>query len=98
MSLRRLWMGDLPLEQAFWSYAVIGGIAVNVLTSVVFLVLITMDMTVAALIAGYVLSVPYNVAATVGVWRAAARDGSESQKAKLYPLITLVGMVLLSVT
>ena len=85
MSLRRLWMGDLPLEQAFWSYAVIGGIAVNVLTSVVFLVLITMDMTVAALIAGYVLSVPYNVAATVGVWRTAARDGSESKKAKLYP-------------
>lgn len=98
MSLRRLWMGDLPLDQAFWSYAVIGGFAVNMVTSVVFLALITMDLTVAGLIAGYVLSVPYNVAATVGVWRAAARDGSGAQKAKLYPLITLVGMVLLSVT
>jgi len=98
MSLRRLWTGEIPLDEAFWTYAVVGGIAVNVLTSLVFLILITMDLTLAAVIAGYVLSVPYNVVATVGVWRAAARDESDPQKAKLYRLITLAGMVLLSVT
>ncbi len=98
MSLRRLWMGKIPLEEAFWTYAVVGGIAVNVVTSVAFLILITMDLPFAALIAGYACSLPYNLVATVGVWRAAARDDPDSQRAKLYPIITLAGMVLLSVT
>ena len=98
MSLRRLWMGEIPLEEAFWTYAVIGGIAVNVLTSLGFLILITRDLPLAALIAGYAISLPYNLVATVGVWRAAERDDSNSQRAKLYPLITVAGMVLLSVT
>ncbi len=98
MSLRRLWMGEIPLEEAFWTYAVIGGIAVNVLTSLGFLILLTMDLPLAALIAGYAISLPYNLVATVGVWRAAERDDPNSQRAKLYPLITVAGMVLLSVT
>lgn len=98
MSLRRLWRGEIPLEDAFWTYAVFGGIAVNVATSLCFLILVTMDLTVWALLLGYGLSLPYNLIAVVGVWRAAERDESGSQKAKVYPLITLVGMVLLSVT
>jgi hypothetical protein len=98
MSLRKLWRGEIPLEEAFWTYAVVWGIAVNVLTSLAFLILVTMDFPIAAFIAGYGLSLPYNVVATVGVCRAAARDESGSQGAKLYPLITLAGMVLLSVT
>ena len=98
MSLRRLWKGEIPLEEAFWTYAVIGGIAVNVLTSLGFLILLTMDLPLAALIAGYAISLPYNLVATVGVWRAAERDDPNSQRAKLYPLITVAGMVLLSVT
>ncbi len=98
MSLRRLWKGAIPLEEAFWTYAVIGGVAVNVLTSLAFLILITMDLPLAAFVAGYGFSLPYNMIATVGVCRAAARDEVDSQKGKLYPFITLVGMVLLSVT
>ena len=46
MSLRRLWRGDIPLEEAFWTYAVLGGIAVNVATSFAFLILISMNMPV----------------------------------------------------
>ena len=98
MSLQRLWRGEVPLEEAFWTYAVIGGIAVNVLTSLTFLILVTMDLTLVALIAGYAVSLPYNLTATVGVWRAAARDDPDSRNAKLYPPITLAVMFLLSVT
>ena len=98
MKLGRLWRGDLPLDEAFWTYAVLGGIAVNLLTSFAFLLLISMNLPMAALIAGYGISLPYNLIATVGVCRAAARDETGSQKAKIYPLITLAGMVLLSVT
>lgn len=98
MSLRRLWRGDIPLEEAFWTYAVLGGIAVNVATSFAFLILISMNMPVVAFVAGYGISLPYNLVATVGVCRAAAREDPASRGAKLYPLLTLAGMVLLSVT
>lgn len=98
MSLRRLWHGDIPLETAFWSYAVVGGIAVNVATSLAFLILVTLDLPVVALIAGYAPSLPYNFLASVGVWRAAEHEEFATEKAKLYPIITVVGMILLSVT
>jgi hypothetical protein len=96
--LRALWTGDLPLSEAFWTYAVGGGIAVNIFTSLLFLVLVSWDRPIAALFAGYGLSVPYNVLAAIGVWRSAARYQGERLHAELARAVTLVGMVLLSVT
>ena len=54
--LRRLWQGELPLEDAFWNWAVLGGLVVNLATSALFLFLITADHPIAALIAGYAVS------------------------------------------
>jgi hypothetical protein len=97
-ALRRLWNGDLPLQQAFWNWAVAGGIVVNLLTSVLFLVLIMGDRLVAAFVVGYALSVPYNIVATVGVWRSAGRYEGERRWADLARIVTVAGMILLSVT
>lgn len=97
-TLRRLWAGELPLGEAFWVYAVLGGLAINLLTSLLFLVLITADRPFAALLVGYGPSVPYNVVATVGVWRAAARHPGDRTVADLARIVTLVGMTLLTVT
>ncbi|MPY71696.1 MAG: hypothetical protein GEU92_16605 [Alphaproteobacteria bacterium] len=94
----RLWRGELPLGEAFWTYAVIGGIAVNAVTSLLFVVLVSADRLVAALLVGYALSVPYNVLAIVGVWRAAERDEGPRARAELYRIVALVGLTLLSVT
>jgi hypothetical protein len=97
-SLLRLWRGQVPLDDAFWNYAVIGGIAVNVLTSGIFLLLITMDLPLAAFLVGYGLSLPYNLIAVIGVSRSATRDDADTTRAKIYPLITIAGMLLLSIT
>jgi hypothetical protein len=97
-TLRRLWTGQLPLEEAFWSWAVVGGLLVNVATSFSFLALVAADRPIAALIAGYVPSVPYNVVVLVGVWRAASRYGGGRARAELMRAVTLVGMVVLTVT
>ncbi|MDO9561297.1 MAG: hypothetical protein Q7J60_06735 [Bradyrhizobium sp.] len=97
-ALRRLWNGDLPLPQAFWKWAVAGGIAVNLTTSILFLVLVMNDQIVAALIVGYVLSVPYNFVATVGVWRSAGRYEGERRWADLARIVTVAGMILFSLT
>jgi hypothetical protein len=97
-ALRRLWQGKLPLPQAFWTWAVAGGLVVNGLTSVLFLVLIMTDRVVAAFFVGYALSVPYNIVVTVGVWRSAERYDGERRWADLARIVTVVGMTLLSVT
>ena len=98
MGLRRLWLGEVPLERAFWDYAVIGGITVNLITTLGFVMLVTVDRPLAALFVGYGLAVPYNVVATVGVWRSAEADDGGPARARLFRAITTVGMVLLSLT
>jgi hypothetical protein len=96
--LRALWSGELPLGEAFWTYAIGIGLLVNLTTSGLFLALITLDRPWAALFVGYVLSVPYNVVALVGVWRSAARYEGGALHAALARVVTLVAMLLLSVT
>jgi len=96
--LHRLWRGELPLGEAFWTYAVLGGLLVNAVTTLSLLVLIAVDRPLAALVAGYALSVPYNVVARVGVWRSGARHEGPRLRADLIRIATLVGMLLLSVT
>ena len=97
-ALARLWRGEVPLDEAFWTWAVLGGIAVNVTTSFLFLALISVDRPIMALIVGYGLSVPYNVVALVGVWRAEVPDEGARTRADVMRIVTLVGMVLLTVT
>jgi hypothetical protein len=94
--LRALWAGDLPLGETFWTWAIGVGVLVNLITSGLFLTLITQDRPFAALLVGYGLSVPYNVVALVGVWRSAARrPGKEADLARI---VTALVMVLLTVT
>jgi len=88
----------VPLVRAFWTYAVLLGVAVNVLTSGAFLALVAADQPFAALAVGYGLSIPYNIVATVGVWRAARRYDGDPAHAQLARVVTLVGMLLLSLT
>lgn len=96
--LLRLWSGEMPLARAFWTYAALGGVVVNFATSVLFLALLSADWPLTALVAGYGVSVPYNIVAAVGVWRAAGRHEGDPVRADLARIVTLVGMVLLTVT
>ena len=97
-SVRRLWRGELALADAFWSWAVVGGLAINLATSAALFVLIMDDRPIAAFIAGYAISVPYNVIVSVGVWRSAERYAGERRWVELARVVTITGMVLLSVT
>jgi hypothetical protein len=96
--MRRLWNGEMPLEAAFWTYAVAGGLIVNLFTSLAFMGLVVADQPLAAFVTGYGVSVPYNLAVVVGVWRAAGRYQGDPARASLLRAITLVGMALLTVT
>jgi hypothetical protein len=96
--LRSLWLGELPLGEAFWTWAIGIGLLVNVTTSALFLALITADWPWAALFVGYALSVPYNVVAVVGVWRSAARYHGPAGHAEFARIATVIVMLLLSMT
>jgi hypothetical protein len=96
--ISRLWLGELPLQEAFWNWAFAGGLIVNLVSSLLFLVLMMADQLILALGVGYGLSVPYNVLVSVGVWRSAARYDGDPRWAELAKIATVVGMILLSVT
>ena len=96
--LRSLWLGELPLGEAFWTWAIGIGLLVNLFTSAAFLALITADRPWAALFVGYVLSVPYNALAVVGVWRSAAHYQGPAGHAELARIVIVIVMVLLSMT
>lgn len=96
--LRRLWFGELPLPDAFWNWVVIGGIAVNGLTSILFLVLVMSGYPVTAIAVGYVCSVPYNVLVTVAVWRSAGRYRGDRRWADAARIVTVAVMAILSIT
>ncbi len=94
-----LWRGDIPLYNAFWDWAVIGGLAVNIVTTLVFLALVMSDQRVAALVVGYGLAIPYNILAGVGVWRAADKyRGADRQLPRFARVVSLIGLTVLSLT
>jgi hypothetical protein len=95
-TLGRLWRGELPLAQTFWTWAVAGALLVNGATSLGLLALLAQGWTWTALLVGYALSVPYNLVVLVGVWRAAERDRSVLAAAARWA--ALVWLVLLSLT
>ena len=98
VNLIALWSGDLALDEAFWTWTVTVGLLVNISSSLLFLVLIVQDLPVAALVVGYGLSVPYNVVATVGVWRSAARYVGPSPGADLARIVSILLMAVLTLT
>ncbi|PWS38612.1 hypothetical protein DFH01_04880 [Falsiroseomonas bella] len=97
-ALPRLWRGELPLNEAFWTWAVGVGLVVNLSTTLGFLVLIAQDRPIAALGVGYLVSVPYNILAAVGVWRAAAHYEGPPALAQAARLAVVIGMTVLSLT
>ncbi|WP_198372567.1 hypothetical protein [Roseomonas rosulenta] len=98
MILLRLWRGELPLGEAFWTWAVLVGLLVNIASSIGFFWLMMAGQTVAGFIVGHALSLPYNLVAAVGVWRSAGRSDSDPRWAGAARLAVAIGMTILSLT
>lgn len=98
-SFKRMWRGELALADAFWNWAALGGLVVNLASSAAFLFLLMAEQPVAvAVAAGYGFSVPYNILVLVGVWRSAARYDGGQKWADGARIVTLVMMVVFSAT
>ncbi len=95
--LAALWRGELPLEEAFWTWAVTWGLVLNLVSTALFVALVMLGRPLTALLAGHALSLPFNLVATVGVWRSARHYPGPRHWAVLARLVTVAGMLLLSV-
>ena len=73
--LTALWRGELPLEIAFWHYAIYYGLIVNLTSSTIAVVLFLNDAPLALVAAVHLVPVPYSVLTAFGVWRSAHRHG-----------------------
>lgn len=73
--VRRLWTGEVPLVRAFWDYGIIGGTALNALTTVSAMALLASEGLEAAALALFALPIPYNLLVVVAVWRSAKAYG-----------------------
>ena len=69
--VRRLWAGEVPLGRAFWSYAIIGGTALNGVTTLLAMALVAMDAPAVLAVVAFGLPIPYNLLLLVAVWRSA---------------------------
>jgi hypothetical protein len=96
--LNDLWRGDLQLGDAFWNWAVLGALLINISTTILFLILISADHPWPALIVGYAFSIPYNIVTLVGVWRSSARHNGLALHADLARWSSLILLTILSVT
>jgi hypothetical protein len=68
-----LWRGALPLEVAFWHYAIYYGLIVNLAASTISIVLFLNHAPIALVAAVHLVPVPYSVLTAFGVWRSAHR-------------------------
>lgn len=87
----------MPLARAFWHWAVLVGLPLNLLATFVSLLLLTQREAGWALVAGHVATVPYNILVAVGVWRAAKHYAGPRLLADLARALTLAGAAVLSI-
>ena len=94
--VKRLWAGQLPLEQAFWHYAVGYGLLINLVMSLAFLALIAREANMALAVLAFALPVPYNVIVTVAVWRSANDYPGPKKWADMARVGTVIWLVALT--
>jgi hypothetical protein len=69
--LRRLWAGEVPLAQVFWTYAMIGGSAFNLAATLAAMTLLAADAPEVTAIVAFALPIPYNLLMLIAVWQSA---------------------------
>ena len=76
-SLRQLWLGQLPLGQAFWRYLITYDLILNLAATFTALSLVLTEAPISLAAIIHFLPLPYSLLAGIGAWRSADRfEGS----------------------
>lgn len=93
----RIWRGRLPIGALFWGYGAAIGLPLNILCSAAMYALLSADRPIAALFVGHAIAVPYTALVAVGLWRAAGRLASPTERV-LLRAASAIGAALLILT
>lgn len=91
--VRDLWLGNRPLAEAFWRYAIIYGVLLNLAATLAAMSVFSSDAPTAVGVAVYFLPTPYNLFMLVSVWRSAGNYEGPSHWADLARIATAVWVV-----
>lgn len=94
--LRRLWRGEVPLARAFWEYAIVYGLLLNLATTIASFALFAAKAPAAYGVMLFLLPLPYNLLALVAVWRSAGRYRGPRHWADLARIAVTVWVLLAS--
>jgi hypothetical protein len=72
-SFRQLWLGELPLHEAFWRYAITYDLVLNLVATLAALTVILAEAPIAFAAVVHFLPLPYSLFAATGAWRSADR-------------------------
>lgn len=72
-SFTKLWLGQLPLSEAFWRYAITYDLVLNLASTLIALTLVLYDAPIAFAAIVHLLPLPYSIYAATGAWRSADR-------------------------
>ena len=79
LSLKQLWLGQLPLREAFWRYAITYDLILNLAATMAALTIILAEAPIILAAIVHFLPLPYSLFAATGTWRSADRyDGNPS--------------------
>jgi hypothetical protein len=73
VSLKQLWLGQLPLREAFWRYAITYDLILNLAATLAALTLFLRDAPITLAFIIHFLPLPYSLFAATGTWRSADR-------------------------
>ncbi len=96
VSLKQLWLGQLPLREAFWRWLITYGLALNLVATIIALTLVLAEVSIVVVAIIHFLPLPYSLLAATGTWRSADRyKGNPSHGAAAKAVIVIWVMVLL---
>ena len=73
ISLKQLWLGQLPLREAFWRWLITYDLILNLVATIAALTLVVAEAPIILAVVVHFLPLPYSLVAATGTWRSAAR-------------------------
>ena len=72
-SLKALWLGQLPLREAFWRWLITYDLILNLVATMAALTLVVAEAPIILAAIVHFLPLPYSLFAATGAWRSAER-------------------------
>lgn len=73
LALKQLWLGQLPLQEAFWRWLITYDLILNLVATMAALTLVLTEAPIILAAVVHFLPLPYSLFAATGAWRSADR-------------------------